>query len=80
MGQGFKRSRVKGNAPDETKAEGAAAAVGRGAVAARDSQVAGRLTDAGRLVLSLLGLDEDVFLKPPGSRKWPRVCHGMGEM
>jgi transposase len=38
------------------------------------------LTEAGRLVLSLLGLDEDIYLKPPGSRKWGRVCHGMGEM
>lgn len=36
------------------------------------------LTDPGGLVLSLLGLDEDLSLKLPGSREWPRVCHGMG--
>lgn len=38
------------------------------------------LTPAGRHILKLLGLDEDVYLKPPGSRKWRRVCHRMAEM
>jgi transposase len=38
------------------------------------------LTEGGRLVLALLGLDEDVFLRPAGTRKWGRVCHGMGGM
>ena len=38
------------------------------------------LPEAGRQVLALLGLDEDVFLKPPGSRKWGRVCHRMAGM